>query len=74
MHDVEQQPETFWESHYDAMSPRSNGIPGKILVRFTESLAPGWEVQFCEEVSRTMTGPEGQRDEVSDAVVALKRG
>lgn len=204
MHDVEQQPETFWESHYDAMSPRSNGIPGKILVRFTESLAPGkalelgcgrgddavwlakqgwqvtavdlshraieyaaanaeragvdvtfqqcdltqafpqgefslitasflesplafdratifraaldhvapggmllitshgkvpswskhvrpflpahevlaslgslppgWEVQFCEEVSRTMTGPEGQQDEVSDAVVALKHG
>ena len=41
MHDVEQQSEAFWESHYDAMSPRSNGIPGKILVRFTESLAPG---------------------------------
>ncbi|MFV0262282.1 MAG: class I SAM-dependent methyltransferase [Kluyvera sp.] len=37
-------------------------------------LPPGWEVQFCEEVSRTMTGPEGQQDEVSDAVVALKRG
>lgn len=203
MHDVEQQPEVFWESHYDAMSPLSNGIPGKILVRFTEGLAPGkalelgcgrgddavwlaslgwqvtavdlshraieyaaanaeragvdiafqqcdltqafpegefslivasflesplefdratifraasnhitpggmllitshgkvpswskhvrpflsardvlaslgelppgWEVQFCEEVSRTMTRPEGQQDEVSDSVVALKR-
>lgn len=203
MHDVEQKPEAFWESHYDAMSPLSNGIPSKILVRFTEGLAPGktlelgcgrgddavwlakqgwqvtavdlshraieyaaanakragvditfqqcdltqafpqdefslivasflesplafdratifraaldhvapggillitshgkvpgwskhtrpflpahevlaslgrlppgWEVQFCEEVPRTMTGPEGQQDEVSDAVVALKR-
>ncbi len=36
MHNAEQTPECFWESHYDAMSPVSNGIPGKILVRFTE--------------------------------------
>ncbi|WP_052285535.1 SAM-dependent methyltransferase [Kluyvera genomosp. 1] len=203
MHNVEQTPENFWEAHYDAMSPLSNGIPGRILVRFTEALIPGkalelgcgrgddavwlamqgwqvtavdlshraieyasanaaragvnitferhdltqtfpsgefdliaasflespldfdratlfrtafshlapdglllitshgkvpswskhvrpflpasevlaslgplpqgWEVAFCEEVSRVMIGPEGQQDEVSDAVVALKR-
>lgn len=203
MRDIEQTPEIFWESHYDAMSPISNGIPGKIVVRFSEGLIPGkalelgcgrgddavwlaqqgwqvtavdlsyraieyaaanasrsgvninferhdltqtfpsgefdlvvasflesplefdraplfraafghlapgglllitshgkvpnwskhvrpflpasevlaslgplpqgWEVQFCDEVSRVMTGPEGQQDEVSDAVVALKR-
>lgn len=41
MHNQEQTPEQFWESHYDAMSPLSSGIPGKILVRFTEELAPG---------------------------------
>ncbi len=41
MHNQEQTPEQFWESHYDAMSPLSSGIPGKILVRFTEGLAPG---------------------------------
>jgi SAM-dependent methyltransferase len=203
MHNAEQTPECFWESHYDAMSPVSNGIPGKILVRFTEGLTPGnalelgcgrgddavwlarrgwqvtavdlshraleyasanaeragvhitfechdltqsfpagkydlivasflespldfdratifrtalghtapdglllitshgkapswskhprpflsasevlttlkplpqgWKVEFCEEVSRVMAGPEGQQDEVSDSVVALRR-
>ncbi|MCL9674463.1 class I SAM-dependent methyltransferase [Citrobacter sp. MNAZ 1397] len=40
MHHLDQTPVEFWESHYDAMSPRSNGIPGKILVRFVDSLAP----------------------------------
>lgn len=206
MHDEQQTAETFWESHYDAMSPISNGIPGKMLVRFSEGLTPGhalelgcgrgddsvwlanqgwrvtaadlsnraieyaaanaersgvresitftqcdltqgfpqgefnlivasflespldfdrarifrtafnhllpgglllitshakvpswskhrhpfipaaevlaplmplpqgWEVQFCGEFSRVMTGPEGQQDEVSDSVVALRRG
>lgn len=37
----EQSPFAFWQTHYDAMSPVSNGIPGKILVRFTEDLPPG---------------------------------
>ncbi|MEF3097935.1 class I SAM-dependent methyltransferase [Raoultella terrigena] len=41
MHNQEQTPEQFWASHYDAMSPLSSGIPGKILLRFTEALAPG---------------------------------
>ncbi|VFS68431.1 tellurite resistance protein TehB [Kluyvera cryocrescens] len=41
MRDIEQTPEIFWESHYDAMSPISNGIPGKIVVRFSEGLIPG---------------------------------
>jgi Methylase of polypeptide chain release factors len=41
MHDEQKTAETFWESHYNAMSPVSNGIPGKMLVRFSEGLAPG---------------------------------
>lgn len=41
MHNVAQSSVEFWENHYDTMSPRSNGIPGKILVRFVDSLSPG---------------------------------
>lgn len=37
----EQSPDIFWEEHYAAMSPVSNGIPGKILVRFADPLPPG---------------------------------
>lgn len=46
MHDEQQAAETFWESHYDAMSPISNGIPGKMLVRFSEGLAPGHALEL----------------------------
>lgn len=38
---TEQSPDLFWEEHYAAMSPLSNGIPGKILVRFVDDLTPG---------------------------------
>ncbi|MEA1062668.1 class I SAM-dependent methyltransferase [Erwinia sp. HR93] len=41
MSDAEISPIAFWEDHYQAMSPLTNGIPGKILVRFTEHLSPG---------------------------------
>lgn len=38
---IEQLPRNFWEEHYDAMSPLSSGVPGKILVRVVEPLPPG---------------------------------
>lgn len=41
MSETESSPDVFWEKHYQAMSPVSSGVPGKILVRFTEALTPG---------------------------------
>lgn len=38
---TEQSPDAFWEKHYTAMQPVSNGIPGKILVRFADALPAG---------------------------------
>lgn len=46
MSETEQSPAVFWEDHYAAMSPVSTGIPGKILVRFTEPLTPGQALEL----------------------------
>ena len=43
---TEQSPDLFWEEHYAAMSPVSNGIPGKILVRFTDTLPSGHALEL----------------------------
>ncbi|VDR30589.1 Methylase of polypeptide chain release factors [Raoultella terrigena] len=45
----------------------------KEAIASLEPLPEGWEIVFCDDVSRTMRGPEGEKGEVSDSVIALRR-
>lgn len=38
-----------------------------------EPLSTDWEIIFCDDVARLMHGPQGQKGEVSDSVIALRR-